>query len=67
MPLARAAHRSLGTTGAASPDEPAQTTEPVSSWQTNLRQAASEVARRFPPMTAEQAAVVRRALRKQRR
>jgi hypothetical protein len=50
---------------AASPDEPAQATEPVSSLQTNLRQAASEVARRFPPMTAEQAAVVRRALRKQ--
>ena len=46
-------------------DEPAQTTEPVSSLQTNIRQAASEVARRFPPMTAEQAAVVRRALRKQ--
>jgi hypothetical protein len=67
MTLARAAHQSSGMTRAASPDEPAQTTEPVSSWQTNLRQAASEVARRFPPMTAEQAAAVRRALRKQRR
>ncbi len=67
MHQAGAAHRSLGMTRAASPDEPAQATEPVSSWQTNLRQAAAEVARRFPPMTAEQAAVVRRALRKQRR
>ena len=67
MPLARAAHRSLDIARAASPGEPAQTTEPVSSSQTNLRQAASEVARRFPPMTAEQVAVVRRALRKQRR
>lgn len=67
MPLARAAHQSLGMAGAASQDEPTQATEPVSSWQANLRQAASEVARRFPPMTAEQAAVVRRALRKQRR
>ena len=66
MPLAPAARRSEGIV-AASPDESAQATEPVSSWQTNLRQAASEVARRFPPMTAEQAAVVRRALRKQRR
>jgi hypothetical protein len=67
MHQARAAHQSPGMTRAGSPDEPAQTTEPVSSWQTNLRQAASEVARRFPPMTAEQAAAVRRALRKQRR
>jgi hypothetical protein len=67
MPLARAAHQSPGMTRAASSDEPAQATEPVSSWQTNPRQAASEVARRFPPMTAEQAAVVRRALQNQRR
>jgi hypothetical protein len=67
MHQASAAHRSPGMTRATSQDEPAQTTEPVSSWQTNLRQAASEVARRFPPMTAEQAAVVRRALRNQRR
>lgn len=67
MHLARAAHQSPGMTRAASQDEPAQTTEPVSSWQTNLRQAASEVARRFPPMTAEQATVVRCALRKPRR
>jgi hypothetical protein len=65
MPVARAAQQSPGMARAASPDEPAQATEPVSSWQTNLRRAASEVARRFPPMTAEQAAVVRRALRKQ--
>lgn len=64
-PLARAAHRSEGIV-AASPGEPAQATEPVSSSQTDLRQAASDVARRFPPMTAEQVAVVRRALRKQR-
>ena len=67
MHPAHATHRSEGIAGAASPGEPARATEPVSSWQTNLRQAASEVARRFPPMTAEQAAVVRRALRKQRR
>jgi hypothetical protein len=65
MPLARAAHQSPGRTRAASPHEPAHATEPVSSWQTNLRQAAAEVARRFPPMTAEQAAAVRHALRKQ--
>jgi hypothetical protein len=67
MHQASAAHRSPGMTRAASSDEPAQATEPVSRWQTNLRQAAAEVARRFPPMTAEQAAAVRRALRKQRR
>ena len=65
MSLARAARQSPGMARAASPDEPAQATEPVSRLQTNLLQAASEVARRFPPMTAEQAAVVRRALRKQ--
>ncbi|MGA2455027.1 MAG: hypothetical protein ABSG93_16065 [Solirubrobacteraceae bacterium] len=67
MLLARATHQSPGTTRVASPGEPAQATEPVSSWQTNLRQTAAEVAQRFPPMTAEQAAAVRRALRKQRR
>jgi hypothetical protein len=67
MTLTRAAHQSPGIARATSPDKPAQATEPVSSWQTNLRQAAAEVARRFPPMTAEQAATVRRALRNQRR
>lgn len=67
MHPARATHRSEGIAGAASPGEPAQPSEPVSSSQTDLRQAAADVARRFPPMTAEQVALVRRALRKQRR
>jgi len=49
------------------PDEPTQTIEPASRSQTNLRQAASDLARRFPPMTTEQAAAVHRALQKQRR
>ena len=37
---------------------------PVSDGLRELRRAAAEAARRFPPMTAEQVAVVRRALRK---
>ena len=41
--------------------------ESASSRQRNVRQAAGEVARSLPPMTAEQAALVRHALRDQRR
>ena len=62
--LARAANRALSMARAISAEDPVQVTEPTSSWQTNLRQAAADMARRVPPMTAEQATVVRRALRK---
>ncbi len=40
-------------------------TEPGSSLQTAAREAAGEVARGLPPMTAEQAALVRHLLRDQ--
>lgn len=51
------------TDTAAAADE----TEPASSLEATVRQAAGEVARRLPPMTAEQAALVRHLLRDQRR
>ncbi|TWE13089.1 hypothetical protein [Rudaeicoccus suwonensis] len=40
-------------------------TEPASSLQADVRQAAGEVARSLPPMTAEQAALIRHLLRDQ--
>lgn len=61
------------TTPAGTADPPAETdttaatgeTEPASSVQATVRQAAGEVARSLPPMTAEQAALVRHLLRDQ--
>ena len=62
------------TTPARSADPPAERgttaatdeTEPASSLQARVCQAGGEVARSLPPMTAEQAALVRRALRSHR-
>ena len=42
-------------------------TGPASSLEATVRQAAGEIARHLPPMTAEQAALVRHALRDQHR
>ncbi len=48
----------------AMPGDTGEDTAPISDGLRELLRAAAEAARRFPPMTAEQAAVVRRALRK---
>lgn len=42
-------------------------TERASSGQTAVQQAASEIARSLPPLSAEQVALVRRTLRDRRR
>lgn len=45
----------------------AEETERAPARRAPIEHAAAEVARRFPPMTAEQAALVRRLLRDQQR
>ena len=55
---------SMAAPAEAMPVDTGRDTAPVSDGLRELRRAAAEVARRFPPMTAEQAVVVRRALRK---
>jgi hypothetical protein len=57
----------MATPAEATPADTGRDAAPVSDGLRELRRVAAEAARRFPPMTAEQAAVVRRALRKQRR
>ncbi len=65
--IAAATRASMAAPAEATPADTGKDTAPISDGLRELRRAAAEVARRFPPMTAEQAAVVRRALRKQRR
>lgn len=66
-PLGPAGCPSADEAEAPTSDETMDASEAGATWLTKVRRAAAELARRFPPMTADQAALVRRTLRAPRR